>query len=1044
VLAALLRNHVLANLTFGLVLVAGFLAYTLLPRQQDPTINFNWIVVTTALPGASAADVEKKVTDPLEDAIRAIPNIKFVSSNSRESISSVLVRFEDIDDRTFDKRVSDLRREIQNAQDELPAEAADPLILEITSANAFPSATLAVVGRAFDENLRRQAHNIEKDIERLKGVDRVDPVGLADPELHVNFDPAALEALRLAPGQLADTVAAFFQDVAAGSTRQGGANWLVRLVGSERDPARLAERPIVGAEGEVRVGAVATVERGREKPAKLASVDGYPAVVLAVMKKENANTLELVDRLRTYMDGRNVLADQTGVELVLIDDQTVPTSEAITLMESNAILGLGLVLLTAWLFLGSRIALFTSLGIPFSLAGTFLILWAAGETLNVTVLLGVVIVLGMLVDDAVVVVEAMYYRLQRGADTLQAALDSIREVGMPVLAAVLTTMAAFMPLMLLPGILGDFMRVIPMVVTIALAVSLLEAFWMLPTHVVALKVRFDDPSRLHRWRTRLTHRLQIGYVRLLLKVLRRPRLSLAATMLLFAGAAGAVGAGLVRMDFFASDTLRLFYVNIEMPPATPIEDTLEKVLEVERKVRSHVRAGEARAMVSYAGNTFTETEPRLGDQYGQILVGLNPKAPGLRDVDEMIEAMRADLTATPGPVQVSFLRLAGGPPVSKPVSVKVRGDDYGRLRTAADALKDILRGIDGTKDIEDDAARGRSELVLALDNDAVNRAGLDPRDVNRSLQLLVDGQVVAELRDQGEKVEVRVRARPRALEDIGGLLDFRLPLPSGGAVALRELVSEQRGASLGNLRHYNFRRTITVEADLDKDRIDTVAANDRLLAEWQKIAPRYPDIDLDLSGELDDIQESVDAIGVLFLLGVGVMYLILGAQFRSYWQPFMILATVPMAFTGVALGLVVTGNPLSLFTLYGVVALAGVAVNAAIVLISAANDRREAGMSVLHATVYAARRRLIPILITALTTVAGLFSLATGLGGKSLVWGPVATAIVWGLSFSTVLTLLLIPLLYRLSMGRRGAASAPDLPQGKTPEKKFAESPTGL
>ncbi len=433
-----------------------------------------------------------------------------------------------------------------------------------------------------------------------------------------------------------------------------------------------------------------------------------------------------------------------------------------------------------------------------------------------------------------------------------------------------------------------------MVVTIALAVSLLEAFWMLPTHVVALKVRFDDPSRLHRWRTRFTHRLQIGYVRLLLQVLRRPRLSLAGMVLLFLAAAGAVGAGLVRMDFFASDTLRLFYVNVEMPPATPVEDTLEKVLEVERKVRSHIRPGEMRAMVSYAGNTFTEMEPRLGDQYGQILVGLNPKTPELRDVEEMIEAMRADLTATPGPTHVSFLRLAGGPPTSKPVSVKVRGDDYTRLRAAADALKDMLRSIEGTKDIEDDAARGRSELVLALDNDALKRAGLDPREVNRSLQLLVDGQVVAELSDQGEKVEVRVRAQPRALQDIVGLLDFRLPLPSrrrGRAAGARHGAARRQpreppplqlpphdhgrgGPGQGTHRHGGRQREAA-----------------RRVAE--RIAARYPDIDLDFSGELDDIQESLDAIGVLFLLGVGVMYLILGAQFRSYWQPFMILATVP-------------------------------------------------------------------------------------------------------------------------------------------------------
>jgi multidrug efflux pump subunit AcrB len=774
----------------------------------------------------------------------------------------------------------------------------------------------------------------------------------------------------------------------------------------------------VGTPGEVRIGDVATVQRAREKPTKLASVDGQPAVVLAVMKKENANTLELVDRIQDYIAARNAVQDQTGVSLTLIDDQTVPTREAIGLMENNAIVGLVLVLLTAWVFLGSRIAIFTSLGIPFSLAGTFLVLLAIGETLNVTVLLGVVIVLGMLVDDAVVIVEAMYYRLQRGIDAVTAAIESFREVGLPMLSAVLTTMAAFLPLMLLPGILGDFMRVIPMVVSIALAISLVEAFWILPAHVIAMRVSFADPSHLHRWRTRFTHALQIRYVRALLKVLRWPRLSLAGLVLMFAVAAGAVGSGMVRMDFFAADPLRLFYVNVEMPPATPLEDTLRKTLEIEDKVRAHLRPGEARAIATYAGNMFTETEPRLGDQYGQILVGLRPKAAELRDVDAMIEAMRSEVIATAGPVQISFLRLAGGPPTSKPISVKVRGDDYGELRAAADALKDLLRGMAGVKDIADDAARGRSELVLRLDNDAINRAGLSPREVNRTLQLLVDGQIAAELRDQGEKVEVRVRAAPRSQQDIGHLLDFRLPLPDGGSVPLSELVTEERQEGLGNLRHYNFRRTITVEADIDKAQLDTVAANRQVREAWQTQVTRFPNIDLDFSGELDDIQESLDAIGMLFVLGVGVMYLILGAQFRSYWQPFMILATVPMAFTGVVLGLIVTGNPLSLFTLYGVVALAGIAVNSAIVLISGANDRLLAGMSLLHATVYAARRRLVPILITSLTTIAGLFSLASGLGGSSLVWGPVATAIVWGIGFSTVLTLLLVPLLYRLVMGR--------------------------
>ena len=235
-LQTLLRNHVLANLAFGLVLVIGTLSYLLLPRQQDPTINFNWIIVTMVLPGAAALDVEQKVTDPLEDAIRNVRNMKFVTSNSRESVSSLLVRFEDIDARTFDKRINDLRREIQNAEDELPEQAEDSLILEITSANAFPSATVAVVGQAQDENLRIQARNIQKDLERLQGVDRVDPVGLPDPELHVTFDPAMLETLKLTPGQIADTVSAFFQDIAAGDTRlarRGGIDEAVQAAGGD-------------------------------------------------------------------------------------------------------------------------------------------------------------------------------------------------------------------------------------------------------------------------------------------------------------------------------------------------------------------------------------------------------------------------------------------------------------------------------------------------------------------------------------------------------------------------------------------------------------------------------------------------------------------------------------------------------------------------------------------------------------------------------------------------------------------------------------------
>jgi multidrug efflux pump subunit AcrB len=1014
----LLRNHVLTNLAFVLVMVMGVVHYQLLPREQDPTINFNWIQVQTFLPGASAEDVEKLVTDPLEEALTGLSDIRFVSSTSRESVSSILVRFNDLAEREFDKRVTDLRREIQaKANSDLPDEAEDPFVQEITTANAYPTATLVVAGDAAPETLRREARRIERDLERLTGVDRVDAIGLRDPELQVLFDPERVTSLGLSPVAVADSVARYFRDTAGGTLRLGEQEWLLRLVGKRADPDYLASIPLLTTAGEVPLDQVAEVVRAREDPDRLVSFGGAPAVMMMVFKQPEENIIELVARLRDYIDGQASNVAATGIDITLVDDQTTITRAALSVMERNALLGLSLVLLVTWLFLGSRIALLTSIGIPFTLAGTFWVLGAVGMTLNVMVLLGVVICLGMIVDDAVVVVEAIYYRMTRGQKVIPAALDSLNEVFAPVTTSVLTTMAAFSPLMLMPGIVGKFMLVVPLVVTTALAISLLEAYWMLPAHVHAFDVNFKRPGRVQRARTRAIHWIRVSYTRVLIRVLRRPRLSLGLVLLFMAATFSTLGAGMIRFEFFAFDPVRLFYVNVEMPAGTSLDKTLERIEAVERRIRSHVRPGEVREMVGYSGLMLTETEPLIGDNWGQLFVSLNPRTDDLRTVDQMIAAARDDVLAVPGPENISFLRISGGPPTARPIKVKVRGDDFAAIRAAVADLKAFMATEPAIFDVADDDREGRRELALTYDFDAVRRSGLDPGEVARLVRLAGDGEVVASLQHQGEKVEVRVRAQADRSGDVDSVLRQSVVLADGGEVALGRLLQPSYGRAMGSIKHYNFRRAITVEADIDKLAIDTREANRRIQAHWEEIRERHPGIDLDFTGELDDIQESLDSIAVLFVFGVGLIYLILGTQFRSYFQPLMILVTVPMAFTGVILGLLITDTPLSLFTLYGIVALSGIAVNSAIVLISAGNARLRMGMSPLHATLYAARRRVIPVLITSLTTVAGLFSLATGLGGKSLLWGPVATAIVWGLIFSTVLTLLMVPLLFRVFMG---------------------------
>jgi multidrug efflux pump subunit AcrB len=1030
----LITNHPLANIAFVVVLLLGLMAYGGMPREQDPEINFNFVAITTVLPGASPEDIEKRVTTPLEDAIRGVQDIRFVSSASRESVSVITVRFRELDARVFDKRVNDLRREIQNkANSELPPEIVDPDILEITTSNGFPTAIVAVVGQAEDEALRQTAWRVQQDLERINGVDQTLALGLNDPELQIDFDSAALANRSLAATELADAVRAQFRDTFGGRQRVSGHEWLVRLIGQSPDPAELAAMRISTRSGDsIRVGDVARIERGRERPNQRVSFNGMPAVLLTVTKRAGVNTLTLLDRLNAYIAERNTVLAGDGVSLALADDQTIPTRQAIGVMESNATLALLLVLLVCWLFLGTRISLLVSGGVVFAIAGTLAILQASGSTLNVQIFVGLVIVLGMLVDDAIVVVEDIYYRIERGAEPLAAAGQALQSVFAPVTASVLTTMAAFLPLVLLPGIVGQFLSVIPAVVVLGLAISLIEALWILPAHVVAargstLPGRAEANwrrelrsfgARLQTWRSRWTHSLRVRYTRSLAFTLRRPWVPVVLLTLLFGAALTLLTTGRVPFQFFAFDPLRVFYVNVDMPPEAALEETLAESEQVRRQLDAFFEPGEVRAVTVTAGLKFTETEPLYGDQYGQIMVSLNPRSGEMRDSDQIVAAMRESIERSSARANVSFLVITGGPPNSKPVNVKVRSDDFAELRAAADAVLEIVRAIPGSKDIADDDVRGRPQLVLRLDREAVAAAGLDPGQVARLLRLHVDGEIVADLRDEGEKVEVRVRAEPRTLADVTHLLDDSVALPDGRQIRLGALLRAERGSGKGVIRHFKLRRAITVEADLAPGSIDTVAAVEIVRTEWDKIRARHPNADIDFSGEFEDIQESLDAMGALFLLGVGLIYLILATQFRSYWQPFLVLTTIPFAFCGVVLGLALVGFPLSLYTLYGSIALAGVAVNSAIVLMDAANSRLAQGMSLLHATIYAGRRRVVPIIMTTSTTIAGLTTLAFGIGGKSLLWGPVAASLFWGLLVSTVMTLYVIPSLYRWSMRR--------------------------
>lgn len=1007
-------NHVLANLTFGLILVLGVMAYIDMPRARDPDINFNWVNITTLLPGASSIEVEKRITDPIEDTIsRTAKDLRFVSSTSRDGVSSILVRFNQLSDSEFDKRVADLRREVQNVYlDQLPDEAIDPNILELTSSSGFPTAIIALTSPSYDDAFRRYAARLKKELERLPGVDSANVDGVEGPELRIAFYPERLVGLGITPVDLTTTVREYFRDVSMGDLESDDGRWIVRLEGTSGSIETIEQFPVVGVNGVVPLGSIADIYRASAEPMIKARYQGRPAALIGVTKQEGVNILDILAKLNAFIDSENAANTTLGYQLVLIDDQTISTREAISLMQNNALIGLCFVVLVTYLFLGGRISLLTSIGIPFTLAGTFLVLSLLDMSVNNLVLLGIVIALGMLVDDAVVVVEAMYYRLQRGMPAGQAAIESLKEVFSPVLTSVMTTIAVFLPLMLLPGVMGEFMKVIPIVVCVGLAISLLEAFWMLPAHVMAVRVDFSRESAVQRKRRLVTRWVRHQYSLLLIKAMRRPWVSFFCVIASLLLAAVLLVSGTIKVDYFAADPIRLLYVNVELPKGSSLDQSLEAAEQLEAKVLQVITPEEARASIAYSGQQFTPTDMLFGDNLGQVFVSLYPKRNGMRTVGEITEAIKTSIGSQVAGAEVSVVLLEDGPPIGQPINVKVRGERFDDIQAVVDKFKAFMAANSIYSNINIDFKPGNPEMRLSLNGVAIQRAGIAPSVVTSSLQSYVDGTLVSQYQYLGEEVDVRLVAR-RNQGDVGTLLQQTIVGANGQPVALAELVDVEYGLGYQNIRHYDFQRAVTIAADVDADQSDTVTANNILSDYWQSIKQDHPGITLDYSGELDDIQESLGGMVKFFSIGLGLIYLILGTQFRSYIQPLLVLVSVPLAFTGVVFGLTLTNNPLSLMTLYGVVALSGISVNAAIVLISAANDRQAAGMSLLHATIYAARRRVIPILITSLTTIAGLFSLAAGFAGKSLVWGPVATAIVSGLIFSTVLILILVPLLYR-------------------------------
>ncbi len=1004
-----IQNPLLANLI--MVAIAGIGMYSLatLPQEQMPDVSFPWAFVVVPDPGVAPEEMEKVVTMELEEQLKGLDDLNSMTSISREGMSFVWLKFDTMPDDEFKLRLQDVRAAVNRVK--LPASAEDPQITQFKTQDFAPLISVILRGDLPEHQLKIIADDLREDILDIDKVSQVQITGIREREVWVEVDPARLERYGLSMSQVADAIRAKHLNLTGGDLQTGRMDFRVRTVGEATEIPDLGSvivRASAGG-GHVRVADVAEVRDTFQDRTSISHFDGKPAATLTVAKKQDGNSIRIIEAIKELGLEYSETRLPPSAELLYTNDSSVFINDILGTLKSNAWIGMLLVAVCLFLFLGWRQAAFAVIGIPIALAMTFTFLRFTGNTINSSTLFGLVLVLGMLVDDAVVVIENCFRYIQHGLPARQAAMIGTREVILPVMTSAGTTMAAFLPLMLLPGVIGDFMRIIPIVVSLALIASLFESFYILPAHIAEWsgRLRKGQAARppvgfgpVRRW-----------YRRRLAWVIRRRYLVLIVTTVVIVVSFGAI-IGALGVDMFADEEIPFFFVYLTMPDGTRIEATDATLARMEALALSDLPPGEIKHVVRSAGYQETDAEWIMRSSVGQLMVELHPKNDREHGVDDLINRFRDAVAAVPGVEALEFKRISSGPPTGAPIEVKVRGDDLAQLQIVVDEVETLLRSTPGIKDVRDNFVTAIPELRVRVNEERAAMHGLTVAQVAGEVYSAFNGTVATEFLDGDDDIDVVVRLAEAYRKDTDELGGLRVVAPDGSRLLLKDLAEIREAPGLATIHRDDNRRAITVTANVDSEVITGVRANEVLVEAWPAIAARYPGHDIKFGGEFQEFQEAFTNLGLLFLVGILLMLILMVAQFSSLTQPLIIFAAVLFAFWGAVMGLFLINSPFSINNLFGLVALAGVAVNNSIVLIAFINRMRERGASRMRSVMRAGVLRVRPILLTSVTTVVGLIPMAIGLGGYSEVWGPLATVMVCGLTASSILSLFLIPCLY--------------------------------
>ncbi|MEM7008943.1 MAG: efflux RND transporter permease subunit [Thermodesulfobacteriota bacterium] len=1030
------KNPVLVNLLMLAILIVGIMSAARLPLELFPSIKLELVSVTTVYPGASAEDVEKLVSIPIEDEINDISGIKVIRSTSNEGLSTIIAELEAGEDiQTIAQKI---RSEVAKIEDELPEDAEAPITEEF-DAN-FPLISVAIAGDVPRETLRAFGLRLEDQVKLVPGVDNVVTSGLGDPAFWVYVDPEQLRQYNVTLEQIASAIDQKNLDLPGGAVEQGDAEFLVRVTGRIETVQDLLNIPVKrNPDGRhILLNDIGRIEQGEQETRTKARVNGLPAINLWVNKQKGADSIKTVEEIEKVVEEFNN-SKPDEIQVYTTNDSSYWVQERFNTMVSSGVIGLVIVLIILALFLDFRSAFLAAIGLPVAFFGAFILMQFTGVTLNILSMFGLILVLGIIVDDAIIVAENIQRYLQLGYSPVESAIKGTKEVALPVVATILTNIASFLPLLIATGLIGKFMAVIPTVAIYALLVSLIEALIILPSHCAD----YLKPQPRNRPVRKWVYKIRGYYMKALTFTLKRRYITVATFVVLLA-LTMVIFVNIPRILFYSQDIAQ-FFVRVENPTFSNIDSTEESVVEVENVVRQVVPDHVLKDTVAMIGMDISNDQSEFGDHLSTLIVEYEDFAKRSENGIELMEEVRRNVESNVvGPVKLDFVSNEG-PPVGKPVDFRIQGAEFDTLKELARETSEYLESIPGVFQASDDLIWGKPEIRINVDESRAAIYGLDTTTIARAIRAAAEGLTVSQTRIGTEEADIIVKYELPSGNLMTLLESYQIPTSEGGWVPLSNVVTMTTEPSMLNISRYDLERSVRITAEINEQATTATEVNNLISAFLDEKLQDYGGYSYAFGGEEEQTRESLESIQRAAIIAVLLIYIILASMLRSYAQPFIIMSVLPFALIGVMVGILLRGEPLTLPALIGVVALLGIVVNDSLVLMTFINARYKKMNRVL-AVAFSAKHRFRPIVLTTVTTFGGLASLMIKFRGEAAFLAPMAVALGFGLVFATFITLILIPCLYLMLddlniylkkkwanwRGKELATSAAELPGTKT------------